>query len=248
MPPSARGAAADERARLRSRTGSPARARGPASSVVRDSRHPPSCAWSAIRRKRKVTDEGCLDRAGGRSPFCGRDASCTRLRHYLSRGASADQSLSSARTSVRTSVLEARPQTPRGQTKTVSVVLETVLFDLAVQRAFAHAQELGRFLAFAFGQLERAVDVIAFDFVQGAANQRVAAGDGGHASRVAVAAGEHGDFVGQVVDVQQAVGIKHDHPLDAVAELADIAGPIVGNQGLAGRLAEADALLVASPP
>src|SRR5580692_5459049 len=198
MPPSARGAAADERARLRSRTGSPARARGPASSVVRDSRHPPSCAWSAIRRKRKVSKEGCLDRAGGRSPFCGRDASCTRLRHYLSRGASADQSLMSARTSARTSVLEARPPglTPRGQTKKVSVVLETVLFDLAVERAFAHSQELGRFLAFAFRQLQRAVDVIAFDFVQGAANQRVAAGDGRHAGGVAVAAGEHGDFVG----------------------------------------------------
>src|SRR5580698_3178092 len=239
MPPSARGAAADERAPLRSRTGSPARARGPASSVVRDSRYPPSCAWSAIRRKRKVTDEECLDRAGGRSPFCGRDASCTRLRHYLSRGDSADQSLSSARTSL----LEARPLTPRGKTKRISVVLETVLFDLAVQRAFAHAQELGRFLAFAFRQLQRAVDVIAFDFVQRAANQRVAAGDGGHAGRVAIAAGQHGDFIGQVVHVQQTVGIEHDHPLDGVAELANITGPIVRNQRLTGRLAEADHLL-----
>src|SRR5690606_7841086 len=48
-----------------------------------------------------------------------------------------------------------------------------------------------------------------------------------------------GDFVGQIVDVEQAVDVEHQHAFDAVTKLPNVAGPVVAQERLTGRTTKA---------
>ena len=80
-----------------------------------------------------------------------------------------------------------------------------------------------------------------FDFLERFSDQRIDAG-----GPVAPAAGRDGLKVfGQVVQVEPAVGVDHDHAFDRVFQLADVARPGIGHQHLAhGRRDGRDRLAV----
>src|SRR5689334_13004652 len=78
-----------------------------------------------------------------------------------------------------------------------SLLLQSVLFDFAEQRAFADAEQLGGFGALAFGQFQRAGDVVLFNLGQRLADQRVGAVRE-RVVRSAVGDCERGDVLPQV--------------------------------------------------
>ena len=79
------------------------------------------------------------------------------------------------------------------------------------------------FLAVAASQVQGLLDVIALDFVEGAANQA------GRTGRVIIGGKRDSQAVSllNVVQIQLAVVVLDDHAFDQVAQFPNVAGPVV---------------------
>src|SRR5208283_3902343 len=99
-----------------------------------------------------------------------------------------------------------------------------IFLELAIEGAFADAQRPRGLLAVAAGELESLDDEVLLDGLERLAEQEI----GGGGTLLAGGADGGGlNVLGQVVHVEHAVGIDHDHALDDVLELAHVSRPAI---------------------